>query len=105
MLRIRMLLSGEEVVSIAVVEVINVRALEQRLHGLHGLPNRFRQKLFSCGISLDDSAILSSPLDLELVLLTRSDAKQTRADELVTAAAKGSTAEASFSRLIHPKLS
>ena len=100
MLRVRML-SGEEVASVPVVEVIDVRSLKQRLTGLHGMPNRFRQRLFSCGNPLDDSATLSSPLDLELVLLTHSDATQTQANELVTAAANGSTTQASYAQ---PKL-
>ena len=95
MLRIRML-SGEDVVSIPVGEVIDVRAMKQRLNALHGLPNRFRQRLFLGGSPLDDSAALSSPADLELVLLTHADATQTQVDELVTAAANGSTTEACF---------
>ena len=97
MLRIRML-SGEDVASIPVGEVIDVRAMKQRLNALHGLPNRFRQRLICQGSPLDDSATLSSPADLELVLLPHSDATETQVVELVTAAAKGSTTEASFAR-------
>ena len=97
MLRIRML-SGEDVASIPVGEVIDVRAMKQRLNALHGLPNRFRQRLICQGSPLDDSATLSSPADLELVLLPHSDATETQVDELVTAAANGSTTEASFAR-------
>ncbi|CAE7942505.1 unnamed protein product [Symbiodinium sp. KB8] len=92
MLRIRML-SGEDVASIPVGEVIDVRAMKQRLNALHGLPNRFRQRLICQGSPLDDSATLSSPADLELVLLPHSDATETQVVELVTAAAKGSTTE------------
>ena len=100
MLRIRML-SGEEVVRIPLEEVADVRALKQRLNTLHGLPNRFRQRLFFRGSPLHDSATLSSPANLELVLLTHSDTTQTQVDELVTAAANGSTTEVPFAR---PKL-
>ena len=42
MLQIRML-SGEEVASIPVEEVSNVREVKRRLQQLHGLPPRFRQ--------------------------------------------------------------
>ena len=110
MLRIRML-SGEEVVSVALEAVVNVLAWKQWLNLLHGVPDRFRPTLFFCGSSLDDattlsspffrcsplddSATLSSPAGLELVLLTHSDATQTQVDELVTAATNGSTTEAS----------
>ena len=100
MLRIRML-SGEEVVSVPLGEVVNVLALKQRLNMLHGLPNRFRQRLLFRGSPLDDAATLSSPADLELVLLTHSDAAETQVEELVTAAANGSATEASSAR---PKL-
>ena len=100
MLRVRML-SGDDVASVPLVEVISVRALKQQLNGLHGMPNRFRQRLFSCGSPLDDSEMLSSPLDLELVLLTHADATQTQADELVTAVANGSTTEVPYAQ---PKL-
>ena len=52
---IRMLLSGEAVVKIPLEEVVDVRALKQRLNMLHGLPNRFRQRLLFRGRPLDDS--------------------------------------------------
>ena len=59
MLRIRML-SGEEVVSVALEAVVNVLAWKQWLNLLHGVPDRFRP-LFFCGSSLDDATTLSSP--------------------------------------------
>ena len=67
MLRVRML-SGEEVASLPVAEVSNVRNLKRRLHQLHGLPPRFRQRLLLQGANLDDDDIFDSPLDLDLVL-------------------------------------
>ena len=74
MLRVRML-SGEVVASIPSEELEDVndaRSLKQRLHRLHGLPPRFRQRLFHCGRPLDDMdrLELDSPMDVELVLLT-----------------------------------
>ena len=59
MLRIRMM-SGEEVASMPAVELSDVRTLKQQLNWLHGLPSRFRQRLFLCGTPLDDSANLDS---------------------------------------------
>ena len=44
MLHVRML-SGHEVASIPVEKVSSVRGVKQRLHQLHGLPPRFRQRL------------------------------------------------------------
>ena len=44
MLQIRMM-SGEELTTVPVEEVGTVRELKQRLHQLHGLPPRFRQRL------------------------------------------------------------
>ena len=54
MLRIRML-SGEEVTSIPLEEVGSVKEVKQRLHQLHGLPPRFRQKLLLQGACLGDA--------------------------------------------------
>ena len=93
MLRIRML-SGEEVGSIPVGELTDVRELKLRLRPqLHGCPPRFRQRLFHCGNPMDDSVKLDSEMDLELVLLTYSASSQTQAEELVTAAGSGSKTE------------
>ena len=68
MLRVRTL-AGEEVASIPVMELSDVMALKQQLHRLHGLPTRFRQRLFHGSNLLEDAAKLDSPLDLDLVLL------------------------------------
>ena len=92
MLRVRML-SGNWVASIPAVELGDVKSLKQRLHRLHGLPSRFRQRLFHEGSLLDDAAQLDSLRDLELLLLSYHPACQTSADELVTAAARGSVNE------------
>ena len=92
MLRVRTL-SGEEVASIPVVELSDVMALKQQLHRQHGLPTRFRQRLFHGGCPLEDAAKLDSPQVLDLVLLPYVEAAQSRADELVTAAQDGFVAE------------
>ena len=97
MLHIRML-SGEEVASIPVEELCDVRSLKRQLNQLKGFPPRFRQRLFGCGSRgspLDDDTKLDSPMDLELVLLTYSVASPADADELVNAARDGSVAEVS----------
>ena len=49
-------------------KVSNVKALKERLHHLHGLPPRFRQRLLHRGSTLDDAYKLDSPLDLNLVV-------------------------------------
>ena len=102
MLRVRML-SGNELVSLPLEELSDVKELKSRLSRIPGLPSRFRQRLSRCGSLLDDSAILDSPLDLELVLLPHSAASQTQADELVDASANGFASEAChFCRNIYP---
>ena len=97
MLHVRML-SGEAVASIPSEEledVNDVRSLKQRLHRHHGLPPRFRQRLFHCGRPLDDMDKLGSPMDVELVLLTPAIASHTYAEpELVAAARNGLASEA-----------
>ena len=68
MLRIA-LLSGEDVASIPVTELSDVRALKQRLHQEQGLPPRFRQRLLHEGMNLGDAFQLDLPMDLEIVIL------------------------------------
>mmetsp|Transcript_66832 Transcript_66832/g.156617 ORF Transcript_66832/g.156617 Transcript_66832/m.156617 type:complete len:233 (-) Transcript_66832:8-706(-) len=68
MLRITQL-SGEELTSIPIEELSDVKALKQRLHENHGLPPRFRQRLLHGGTTLDDAAKLDSVMDLEVVAL------------------------------------
>ena len=67
MLRIRMV-SGEEVASMAVDRLSNVRALKEQLNRFHDLPTRFRQRLLLDGNPVDDSAQLVSPMSCKLVL-------------------------------------
>eukprot|EP00439_Symbiodinium_sp_Y106_P022261 s449_g2.t1 len=93
MLRIRML-SGEEVASMPVGSLSNIKALKQHLTRFHGLPTRFRQKLLFRGTPLDDSTPLDSPLELDLVLLSYSVSSKDEAKELVTVFANGSVSEA-----------
>ena len=88
------MLSGEEVASIPLEELSDVKALKQQLHRMHGLPSRFRQRLFCAGDAVDDSIILDSPMELELVLLAYFATSEGQASELVTLAANGSTSEA-----------
>ena len=92
MLRVRMM-SGEEVASMPVVEPRDVKALKHQLNQLHGLPARFRQRLFHCGNPLDDSVNLDSPVELELVLLTFSASTPMQVDELVAASENGSVSQ------------
>ena len=71
MLHVRML-SGEEVASIPVDELQDVKALKRRMSQQQGFPVRFRQRLFRCGgpsDALEDATTLDSPMDLVLVLL------------------------------------
>ena len=97
------MLSGEQVASIPVEELSDVQALKQQLHRLHGLPTRFRQRLFFCGNLLDESAHLDSPMELDVVLLSYCVASQTPAEELTTACAKGSITEVGFGKASHPE--
>ena len=69
MLRITML-SGEEVASMPLPDLSDVRALKEQLHRLHGLPTRFRQRLFHCGNPVDDATPLDAAMELSLVLLS-----------------------------------
>ena len=74
-----------------------VAALKRRLNVVHGLPSRFMQKLYrrgEPGKSLDETAQVDSPMDLELVLVPYLTASETQADELLSAAEYGSASEA-----------
>ena len=92
MLRVRML-SGEEVDRLPVGELSDVKELKLRLHQLHGLPTRFRQRLLRDGKCMDDSVMLDSPMDLDLVLLAYSAASQEQHSSLWAAADSGSATE------------
>ena len=99
MLRIR-LLSGVEVATLPVHEVSTVRDVKRRLHRLHGLPPRFRQRLLRLGASLDDAdAVDSLDLDMELVVLNFCSASQAQLDELIAAAREGSVEKAGVPRV------
>ena len=94
------LLSGEDVARLPVEEMGNVRDVKRRLHQLHGLPPRFRQRLLFQGADLDDADELESPRDLDLVLQTFWDASQTQAHDLVAAARDGSADTVGFSGMM-----
>ncbi|OLQ06164.1 Ankyrin repeat domain-containing protein 50 [Symbiodinium microadriaticum] len=84
-----------------------VAALKRRLNVVHGLPSRFMQKLYrrgEPGKSLDETAQVDSPMDLELVLVPYLTASETQADELLSAAEYGSASEveAILNRPQHP---
>ena len=81
MLRVR-LLSGEELTSLPLTELSDVRALKQRLHQQHGLPPRFRQRLLQEGQSLDDSVKLDAPMDLQVVTVAFSDPSDEQKSEM-----------------------
>ncbi|CAE7357526.1 Ankrd17 [Symbiodinium sp. CCMP2592] len=83
--------SGREVV-LAKDDVSDVRTLKQRLQSKFKL-SRFRQRLVHDGRSLDDEcAAVDLPDDLQLVLLSFSEASEEQALELITAAGHGNVA-------------
>ena len=84
MLRIT-LLSGEELTSLPLTELSDVKALKQRLHQEHGLPPRFRQRLLHEGKTLDDAVALDS-VGLQAVATTSSEASETERKQLAAAA-------------------
>ncbi|CAE7943916.1 mask [Symbiodinium sp. KB8] len=92
MLRLTWMTSGEEVASIGVEELSDAKALKQELSRKHGLPPRFRQRLFHRGSPVDDSAPLDSILELQLVVLPYSLAPM-EAEELATASVNGTVSE------------
>ncbi|CAE7313729.1 mask, partial [Symbiodinium microadriaticum] len=80
--------SGEEMASLPVEQLSDVKALKRYLEPLCGTP-RFRQRLLNDGVMLDDGAVLNSPLDLQLVLLRFSDASDRMDTNLSKAAEEG----------------
>ena len=92
-------MSGEEV-AIPLKEASSVRDVKRRLHQAHGMPPRFRQRLFLQGSSqnLDDADKLDSPMDLALVVVPFSSPSPTQLKELVEAAKNGSVKQAGFPR-------
>ena len=82
-------LSAEELLTTPIGELTNVKELKQKIDETCGVP-RFRQRLLLEGVSLDDTTILDSPMDLQLVLLPLfrpEDHSQVR--ELIDAAKDG----------------
>ena len=65
MLRITQL-SGEELTSLPLAELSDVKALKQRSSREHGLPPRFRQRLLHEGNTLDDAVKLETEMDLQV---------------------------------------
>ena len=97
MLRIT-LLSGEELASLPLRQLSDVKALKQRLHEQHGLPPRFRQRLLHEGKALDDAVRLDVAMDLQAVVLPfREEYGSVWSAHLLDAAANGSVTEAGSS--------
>ena len=61
-------MSGEELASVASVEVESVRSLKSHLCAMHGLPTCMQQLLHD-GCILDDAAKLHAPQDVQVVFL------------------------------------
>ena len=81
--------SGKELAAIPVEQLTTVQLLKQDLQGLCGVP-RFRQRLVrEDGTKLEDNDMLSSPANLQLVLLSLTSTSEEQADELSQAAAVG----------------
>ena len=93
MLRIT-LLSGEELTSLPLTELSDVKGLKQRLHQQHGLPPRFRQRLLHEGNALDDAVKLDSAMDLQVLIVAFSEVSEQQWRELYGAAASGNVAKA-----------
>ena len=77
--------AGQEVASIPVAELIDVRNLKLYLQGVCGV-TRFRQKLLAKHGPLDDALKLESPADLQSVLLPFSKASTQEYQMLADAA-------------------
>ena len=67
--------------------------MKLRLSHLHGLPPRFRQRVFYRGENLEEAVRLDSPTDLDLVVLTFSDVSEGQVETLAAAASQGSISE------------
>ena len=61
MLRIRKL-TGEEVASLPLAELSDVKMLKQRLHQQHGLPPCFRQRLLELADDIATLVLCKQPL-------------------------------------------
>ena len=88
MLRIT-LLSGEEVASLPLTELSDVKALKQRLHQQHGMQPRFRQRLLHDGSTLGDDVKLDSAMDLQILIVDFDKAAEVLRLDLYDAAGLG----------------
>ena len=93
MLRIT-LLSGENLAGIPAAGLSDAKSLKQQLHRKHGLPPRFRQRLFHNGSAMEDDSKLDSSMDLEVVAVSFADSSEDQRKELVGAATFGHAAKA-----------
>ena len=85
-------ISGEEVASVPVAEMHDVRTLKQSLQKVCGLP-RFRQRLLHDGRDLEDVARLEMVQDVQLVLLDFCPVSHHEARHLFKAADGGMVLE------------
>eukprot|EP00439_Symbiodinium_sp_Y106_P070348 s2440_g12.t1 len=81
------LLSGEELTCLPLTELSDVKALKQRLHEQHGLPPRFRQRLFHEGNTLDDAVQLDTAMDVQILIVAFIENWEEEGPELCEAAA------------------
>ena len=83
-------MSGEQLAAISIDEISNVRDVKDYLSRNFGFPV-FLQQLLDNGSSLDDSALMPVPIDLQLVLKSVFSAtdQQEAATELLRACATG----------------
>ncbi|CAE7901887.1 ANKRD50 [Symbiodinium microadriaticum] len=88
MLRVT-LLSGEELTSLPLAQLSDVKGLKQRLHQQHGLPPRFRQRLLHDGNPLDDAVQLDTAMDLQAVIVPFIETRAEEGPKLFEAAASG----------------
>ena len=95
--------AGQEVATIPLEELSDVRHLKMRLRGLCGLP-RFRQRLLWRGCMLEDGTRLDSPLELQLILLRFVSGSHSEVARLTEAAGLGwaSTVESLLHRPLDP---
>ena len=80
--------AGEEIASVPVEELTDVKSLKCRLQGCHG-PPRFRQRLLSRTACLEDDARLESPVDLQLVTLPYCSPSEDQSRDLRAATLQG----------------
>ncbi|CAE7241789.1 Ripk4 [Symbiodinium sp. CCMP2592] len=80
--------AGDEIVTMPVGEGIDVSSLKKQLQKFCGVP-RFRQRLLRESAVLEDDTKLSSPADLQLVLLPFADVDISQVTSIVSAAQSG----------------